>query len=133
MTCLADPGKARGGSTNSLVINSFIPSVSQPFPPKALRHRHAQTVGDSSSSYKIDYGILIKNFLNPERHQNPKNGSNVTVFLLKGWILPIDWSFSGGGSAINGATPSSLLIIPKVINMGSSSAVESTQNRTKIQ
>ena len=34
---LADLGKARGCSTNSLVIDSFIKSVSQPFPPTALR------------------------------------------------------------------------------------------------
>ena len=41
---LADPGKARGCSISSLVINSFTESVSQPFPPPALRRRHAQTV-----------------------------------------------------------------------------------------
>ena len=39
--------------------------------PIALRRRHAQTVRDSSSIYKIDYVIVIKNFLNPEKHQNP--------------------------------------------------------------
>ena len=37
---------------------------------------------------------MIKNFLNPEGHQNPINGSKVTVILLKGLILPI-----GGASA----------------------------------
>ena len=58
---------------------------------------YAQTVRDSSSSYKIDYVIVIKNFLNPEGHQNPINGSKVTVILLKGWILPI-----GGASAVEG-------------------------------
>ena len=52
---LADPGEARGCSTKSLVINSFIDSFSQPFPPKALRPRHAQTVRDRNSSYKIDF------------------------------------------------------------------------------
>ena len=56
---LADPGAARGCSTNSLVINSFINSLSQPFPPPALRRRHAQSVRDSNSSYKIDYVIGI--------------------------------------------------------------------------
>ena len=34
-----------------------------PFSPTAFRHRHAQTVRDGSSSYKIDYVIFIKNFL----------------------------------------------------------------------
>ena len=32
---------------------------------------------------------MIKNFLNPEGHQNPINGSEVIAILLKGWILPI--------------------------------------------
>ena len=69
---LADPGNARGCSTNSLVIHSFIlsliQSVSQLFPPTALRRRHAQTVKDRSSCYEIDYVRVIKNFLNPEGH-----------------------------------------------------------------
>ena len=38
---LADPGKARGLSTNILVI---IESVSEPFPATALQRRHAQTI-----------------------------------------------------------------------------------------
>ena len=51
---LEDPGKARGCSINSLVINSLIliNSVSQPFPPTALRRRHARTVRDSTSMIK---------------------------------------------------------------------------------
>ena len=61
---LADPGEARGCSTNSLVIKS----VRQPFPPTALRRRYAQTVRDITSSNKIDYVIVTKNFLNPEVH-----------------------------------------------------------------
>ena len=91
------PGEARGCSTNSLVLNYFSESVSEPSPPTALPRRHAQTVRDSSSSYKIDYVIVIKNFLNPEGYQNPINGSKVTAILLKGWILPI-----GGASAVEG-------------------------------
>jgi hypothetical protein len=58
--------------------------VSEPFPPIALRRRHAQTVKDSSSSYKIDYVIVIKTFLNPEGHQNRISGSKVTAILMKG-------------------------------------------------
>ena len=57
--------------------------------------RHAQTVKDNSSSYKIDYVIVIKTFPNPEWHQNCISGSKVTAILLKGWILPI-----GGASAV---------------------------------
>ena len=70
---LADQGEARGCSTNSL----------------ALRRRHAQTVRDGTSSYKIDYVIMIKNFLNPKEHQNPFRVSKVTAILLKGWICPM--------------------------------------------
>ena len=69
MQCLADPAKARGCSINSLVINSLTDKVS----------RHAQTVRDSTSTYRIDYVIVI-NFPNPKGHQNPISGSKVTAF-----------------------------------------------------
>ena len=71
--------------------------MSEPFPPTALRRGHAQTGRVSTSSYKIDYVIVIKTFLNPEGHQNRISGSKVTAILLKGWILPI-----GGASAVEG-------------------------------
>ena len=71
--------------------------MSQPFPPIALPRRHAQTVGDSSSSYKIAYVIVIKTFLNPEGPQNCISGSKVTAILVKGWSLPI-----GGASSVEG-------------------------------
>ena len=61
--------------------------MGQPFPPTALRRRHAQTFRDLSSSLKKDYVIVI--FLNPEGPQNPSSGSKGTAILLKGWILPI--------------------------------------------
>ena len=71
--------------------------VSQHFSPTASRRCHAQTVRDSSSSYKIDYVRGIKIFLNPKRHQNPISGSKVTAILLKGWILPIGGASAGEG------------------------------------
>ena len=40
---------------------------------------------------------MIKNFLNPEGHQNRISGSKVTAILLKGCILPI-----GGASSVEG-------------------------------
>ena len=55
----------------------------------SLQRRHALMVGDGASSHKIDYVIVIKNFLNPEGHQNRISGSKVTAVLLMGWILPI--------------------------------------------
>ena len=54
-------------------------------------------VRDSTSSYKIDYVIVIKNFLNPEGHQNPISGSKVTAILLKEWILTIGGASAGEG------------------------------------
>ena len=90
------PGQ-RQGLLYKQPCDSFIQSVREPFPPTAFRRRHAQTGRYNSSSYKIDYVILIKNFLNPEGHQYPINGSKVTAILLKGRILPI-----GGASAVEG-------------------------------
>ena len=71
--------------------------MSHPFPPTALRRRHSQTVRDRASSYKIDYIIVIKSFLNPEWHQNPTSSSKVTAILLKGWIRPIGEASAGEG------------------------------------
>ena len=68
--------------------------MTHPLVPTALQCSHARTVRDGSSSYKIDNVIVIKNFLNPEGHQNPISGSIITAILLKGWIFPI-----GGASA----------------------------------
>ena len=67
----------------------LVKSVSHPFPPIALRHRYAQTIRENSSSYKIDYFIVIQKCLNPERHHNPISGSKVTAIILKGLILLI--------------------------------------------
>ena len=61
--------------------------MSEPFPPIALRRRHAQTVKDSYSSYKIDDVIILKTFLNPEGHQNCSSGSEVTAILRPGMIM----------------------------------------------
>ena len=71
--------------------------MSEPFPPTDLRCRHAQTVRDNTSFYKMDYVIVIKNFLNPEGDQNPISGSKVTAILLKGLILPIGGASAGEG------------------------------------
>ena len=40
---------------------------------------------------------MIKNFLNPEGHQNPISGSKITVILLKRWILLIGGASAGEG------------------------------------
>ena len=72
--------------------------MTDPLVPTDLQRRNAQMVRDRSFSYnKIDYVIVIKNFLNPEEYQNPISGSKVRAILLKGWLLPI-----GGASAVEG-------------------------------
>ena len=87
------PGRSQGLLYKHLcyqLINSFIDSfINDPFPPTALRRRHAQTVRDSSSSYKTDYVFVIKNCPNPKGHQDCISGSKVRALLLKRWILPI--------------------------------------------
>ena len=40
---------------------------------------------------------MIKNFLNPEGHQNSISGSKVTAILQKGWIWPIGEASVGEG------------------------------------
>ena len=84
---ISRPGQSQGQLYKHL-RNSLIQLVILES-PTALRRRHAQTVRASTSSYKIDCVIVIKNFLNPEGHQNPISGSKVTAISLKGWILPI--------------------------------------------
>ena len=41
--------------------------------------------------------MVIKNFLNPEWHQNPISGSKVKTILLKGRIWPIRGASAGEG------------------------------------
>ena len=108
---ISRPGPSQG-LLNKHLRHSFIHSVSEPFPPTALWRRHAQTGRDRASSYKIDYVIVIKNFLNPEGHQNPISGSKVTAILLKGWILPI-----GGASAGEGLPCSLVFCMPQLKKM----------------
>ena len=76
-------------------------------------------VRDSSSSYKIDYFIVINNFLNLKGHQNPIIGSKVTAVLLKGWVLPI-----GGASAVEGLRSTGL---PRLVLMSMSNSIKLTQ------
>ena len=56
ITSLADPGKARGCSTNTSVIHSLIKSW---FVTKNLQGRHALMVEDSAFSHRIDYVTIL--------------------------------------------------------------------------
>ena len=78
---LADPGKNLRHSLIDSLIESSLSSHSYTAPP---RHK-----GWSSSSFKVDYVIVVKNFVSIKGHQNCIVGSKVTVILLKDWILPI--------------------------------------------
>ena len=84
MGFLADPGKARGCSTNTSVIHS----VSDPLVKISLRRRHARMVKNGDSSHKTDYMDIFSENLNLEGHPNRCIGSKVTAILLNGWILP---------------------------------------------
>ena len=92
---------SRAGRSQGLLYKHlrhwFIDSVSEHFPPTALRRHHAQTVRDSTSSYKINYVIVIQNFLNPKGHRNPFSGSTIMAILLKRWILSIGGASAGEG------------------------------------
>ena len=90
-------------------------SVSKPFPPTALRPRHAQTVRDSTSSYKIDYVKVIKNFLNLEGHKNPISGSKFIAIILKGCIWPNGGASSGSVCACSLRSRLVLLIYMLII------------------
>ena len=68
--------------------NSLINSISHPCPPMDLQQRHAQTVRDSSSSYKIPYVVLVWDILNLKGHQN-QIGSKVLAIFLNGLVLPV--------------------------------------------
>ena len=73
---------------NSSFFQNFLAAVLPRYKGLCNSVHHAQPVRDRSSSYKIDYVIVIRNFLNLEEYQNPISGSKVRAILLKGWILP---------------------------------------------
>ncbi len=77
---LADPGEARGCSTNTSVIHSFIHSLIQSWFVKiSLWRRHALSVADGDFSHKIDYVTICLENLNPNGHPNRNTGSKVTT------------------------------------------------------
>ena len=64
-------------------------------------------VEDGAFSHEIDYVTIVLGILNLEGHPNCKTGSRDTVIFAELVDFAYCWSFSGGESAINGATPSS--------------------------
>ena len=107
------PTRAKSGAalqTASSLIHYFINSFSNPSVPTTLWRRYTQTVRDRSSMYKLGYVIGIKNFFNPEGHQNCISGSKVTAILLKGWILPIAGASAGESLCLQPAQQACFLL-----------------------
>jgi hypothetical protein len=69
--------------------------VSHPLVKISLRRRHAQTVNNCASSYKINYIDIFSQNLNLEGHLNRCIGSKVKAILLNGWFLPTGGFASG--------------------------------------
>ena len=63
-------------------------------------------VRDRTSSFKIDYVIVIKKFLNPKGHQNPISGHFTEGIDLAHW-----WSFIRKGLRLQPAQQAFVLII----------------------
>ena len=89
---LADPGEARGCSTNTSVTNSLSHSR---FVKISLQRRHALVVKDGAFSHKIDYVSICLEIQNLEGHFNRFIGSKVTTILVNGGILPSGGVASG--------------------------------------
>ena len=92
---LADPGEARGCSTNTPAADWLINWLSNPLVKISLRRRHAQTVKNGASSHKTNCIDIYSEILNLEEHLYRCIGSKVTAILLNGWILPTGGVASG--------------------------------------
>ena len=91
----ADPGKARGCSTNTFVTHWFIRCLSNPSVKISLRRRHAQTFLNGASSHKRNYINIFPEILYLEGHLNCCIGSKVTAISLNWSILPTGGVASG--------------------------------------
>ena len=77
---LADPGEARGCSTNNFVTDSFINSV---------------MVRENIFTAPPRHVTIFSEILNPKGHPNCITGLKVLATLLNEWILPIGGASSG--------------------------------------
>ena len=64
---------------------------------------------------------MIKNFLNPEGHQNPISCSKVSAILLKGLFLPIGGASAGEGLHLQ-PPQQACFFVARAANPGSSEA-----------
>ena len=76
LSYVADPIKARGCYTNTVVIHYVINLVRDPFPPMALRCRQSKIVRNGDSSHKIEYITQVLSIINLKGNQNCIIGSN---------------------------------------------------------
>ena len=80
---LANPGEARGCSTNTSVIHQ----LSHPLVKISVRAVMPKRLN-------MVLPVIFSEILNLEGHQNRFIGSKVTRILLNGWILPTGWASS---------------------------------------
>ena len=104
---LVEPGEERGCSANSFVIHSL---THWSFGKISLRHRHALMVKDGAFSHKI---TILKFSGDSKSWRATKLYYCFNTYRnFAEWVDFAFWlSFSGGGSAINRATPSSWVYI----------------------
>ena len=105
---LADLGKARGCSTITYVTDLLIHLLPQSSFVKISLH-YALTVEDDAFSHKIDNVTIFEDYKSRRASELPYWFKIYGKFVE--WVdfdsCQYWWSFSGGGSAINSATPSS--------------------------
>ena len=82
---LADPGRTRGCSTNTVVIKWLNQWVSDHISARVLCRRQAQMDREGASSHTTNYITQVMDILNLKE--------NVTAILLNVWILPIGGVF----------------------------------------
>ena len=95
---------SRSGLSQGLLYkhlrDQLIQSVSQPFPPTALRRHHAQTVRHNTSSYKKDYFIIIKTFSSPIGIKTPLVVQKLRPFYWRGrFCLLVELHWDGSAPA----------------------------------
>ena len=91
--------------------------------------RHAQTVIDSSFSYKIDYVALANDIISPEWHHNCIIGLKVMPILLKWMDFAYWWSFIGKGLSLQPAQQACLLhhLLSWFAQVGLKNSLQSSQ------
>ena len=89
-------------------------------------------VRDRSSSYKIVYIIVIKNFLNPKEHQNPISGSKSYGHFTEGVEFAYCWSCIGKGLRLQPAQQACFLMVYNSFKLNKSWHIEERDQPVRI-